>query len=235
VDCVAKESVMMKIPVVLQVGVVMSSVWFGDVKAVAQSTDVTVAIVTRAAAGPDDVAAVLPDQQVVLPLGDVVVELWAQTLDPKGLTQVSADLGFPQSAFTVTSVTHTPQFLLFVMDTIDNANGVVDDLSGAVSPAFPACSGHVGTSPERVRVAIIRMQATEAGLRTFTVGPTNNPVYVNANCGSLDPPAVTFLGASVTIGSSGGPVPASSSWGLVVLGLLLLIFGTACIPRSHAS
>lgn len=225
----------MKIPFVLSVNLVVVCISLGGVEVMAQSTDVTIALVTRVAVGPDDTVTVLPDQQTDFPLGDMVVEIWAQTLAPNGLSQVSVDFSFPQNAFTVTSVTHTSQFSLFAVDSIDNVNGIVDDLSGSVPPTIPACGGHVGTSPEWARVAIISMQAFENSSTDFVIGPTNNLVFVNANCGSIEPPVVTFLGASVTIGTGGVQVPTASSWGLLAMALLLLILGTARIRRNHAS
>lgn len=221
----------MKISFALSVRLVVVCISLGGVEVLAQSTDVTIALVTRTSAGPDDVTVVLPDQQTDFPLGDMVVEVWAQTMAPVGLAQVSVDFSFPQGVFTVTSVTHTTQFSLFAVDTIDNVNGLVDDLSGSVPPTIPACGGHVGASPEWARVAIIDMQATEIGLTDFVIGPTNNIVFVNANCGSIDPPVVTFLGASVAIGLDGVQVPTASSWGLLAMALLLLIFGTARMRR----
>lgn len=225
---------MLKKPSAFAVGLTALCMSFGGGDAAAQGTDVTIALVPRAVSSPDDIAAVLPEAETVLPVGGIVVEVWAQTLALDGLAQASVDFGFASGAFTVTSVTHTPVFSLFAVHTIDNTNGIVDDLSGAVPPALPACSAKVGAAPQWARLAIIGLEANTIGVSDFTVGPTNNLVFVNANCGLLDAPTVTFLGASVTVESSGPLVPSASSWGLLTLALLLLTVGTTRIRRTRA-
>lgn len=222
----------MRMPLVLQVGLVVLCFSWSGMDVAAQSTDVTVAIVPRAVASPNDVAAALPDSLTQFPQGHMVVEVWAQTLAPEGLVQVSVDFSYPANSFTVTSVTHSSIFSLFTVDTLDTINGIVDDLSGSVPPAVPACSGQVGAAPQWARVAIIDMQAFADGPADLVVGPANNVVFVVANCGSITPPPVTFVSASITVGSTGAPIPTVSSWGLLVMTLLSLIAGSIQIRRK---
>jgi len=225
----------MKTSLLLPIGLVVLCMSLGSGVVAAQGTDVTVAIIPLAVTGPDDFANTLPVAQTDFPFGDMVVEVWAQTMAPAGLAQVSIDFGFPPSAFTVTSLTRTPTFSTFPNGTIDNVIGVIDDLSGSVLPVVPACGGQVGATPQWARVAVINMQAIAGGSRDLLVGPTNTLVFVNGNCGSLSAPVVTFIGATVTINSAPLPIPTLSSWGMLVITLLMFAVGTLVFSRRATS
>jgi len=226
---------MVKKSFTIPVGLMAVCLLFGGARAAAQTTDVTVALVPMAAASASDSAAALPAAQTTFPVGsNMVVEVWAQTQSPAGLSQVSIDLNYSPTAFTVLSVTHTATFSLFAGDTVNNAVGLVDDLSGSVPPAAPACGGQVGAAPQWARVAVIDLQANTLGTENLVAGPSNSAVLVNANCGLLSPPAVSFQNATVTIEAAGPLVPAVLTWGLLVMTILSLVIGSVRIRQSRS-
>ncbi|MFQ5463651.1 MAG: cohesin domain-containing protein, partial [Phycisphaerae bacterium] len=172
------------------------------------------------------------DTSTTLPLSDAtafvagetfLVEVWAQTTHPSGLSAVSLDIQFDPLEVAVV-LPGTPPFsagifhgLLFTgltNGTADNVAGIVDDLSGSYVPGAGCAASPVGDGPINwVRVAIVEMQALVDGSPMIAPGPTGNPVFGTAACGlanspesditytMINPPSVDFH-LNVAAGSS---------------------------------
>jgi len=185
------------------------------------SAQVTIELVPLGTPGPDDQVAIMPMPDATLTVGDTVfVEIWAQTTDANGLSQVTTDLDFDPSLLSGVQVTHTALFNIFpcgaIADScggIDNVSGVIDNISGSHLSA--ACVDQVGVAPNWARVAIIEMAATAAGSTLLQSGDAKDPAYVVSNCGSLDPPVLQFGSATVAIAETvpGAPVPVDNANG----------------------
>ncbi|MCH8852622.1 MAG: hypothetical protein IID41_08185 [Planctomycetes bacterium] len=117
----------------------------------------TIELVTLAAASPDDQVSILPTSQSVFAPGTTFfVEVWAQTTDSNGLSSVSIDSTYNTNFVSAVGITHTSLFSELQHGIIDDASGIVDDLSGS---HLAACSDQVAVAPNWGRVAIIEMAA----------------------------------------------------------------------------
>lgn len=205
------------------------------------SADVTIELVPLSAPGPvgQDQAAALPVPETAIPVGGTTfVEIWAQTTDANGLAQVTTDLSFDPSLLSGVNVTHTALFSVFpcgaagdpfpCVGGIDNVAGVIDNISG--SHLSGMCADQVGVAPNWARVAIVEMAGTAEGFALLQSSDANDPTFVVSNCGSLIPPAVQFGSTIITIGQ---PVPTVSTWGMIVMTLLLLTGGTLVFRNAE--
>lgn len=191
----------------------------------------TIELVTLAAAGPDDSVAILPTSEGALEPGSTFfVEVWAQTTNSNGLSSVSIDITYSTSLASAVSITHTSLFFELQHGVIDDANGLVDDLSGS---HLGACSDQVAVAPNWGRVAIIEMTADAEGFLTIRSSETSSIVYGTAICsvGDVDPANITYGAANVTIGDPS--IPAVCAWGLIVMSLLVLTVGTLAFTRRR--
>ncbi|MFQ5462536.1 MAG: hypothetical protein ACE5E5_07910 [Phycisphaerae bacterium] len=195
----------------------------GAAPAYAGGSSVAVALVPRSAAGPVDQTAALPQPETAWAPGSaLVIEVWAQTVDPNGLSSVSIDVAFGTN-LSVTGVTPTALFSELTHALVDNAVGLIDDLSGShLSP----CTDQIGIAPQWARVAIVDLSANVAGVATVQALPADSMVYGTAVCGvgDVNPASITFGQATLLIGDVA--IPALSDWGLVVMIGLLLVAAT---------
>lgn len=189
----------------------------------------TVALVPLTAAGPDDRLSALPTAEHYAALGGTfIVEVWAQTADPAGLSSVSTDIAF-DTTVSVNSVTHTALFSELGHDIIDNPAGRIDDLSGS---HLGPCTDLVGVAPEWARVAIIEMAADSPGLVTIASSDPGSLIYGTAVCGvgDLDPATISYGSDFVAVGQV--PVPAVTTWGLAAMTLLVAVAATLAFRRD---
>jgi len=155
-----------------------------------------VALVSLASPSASDTASVLPVSQTKFKAGDTfVVEMWAQTTASTGFSQVSSDIMFDPSVLSAISITPTATFGLFTNGTINNAVGLLDDVSGSVTVAIPPCSASVG-SGTWARVAIIDMSADSIGPFSIVPMDTGSPIWVIAQCASFTLPAAAYQGVA---------------------------------------
>lgn len=186
-------------------------------------------LVALRAPSSEDVTATLPTPMVDIgAFATFYVELWARTSEPDGLSQVSADISFDPAMVSVNGITHTDVFSLWPTGTIDNGNGLVDDLSGSHPPAI-LCGDAVGFAPNWARAAVIEMQGLSPGAAQIQTGPTGDGVHFVAICGSAEAPLVAYEGVSFEVGQ---PVPAVSQWGAIVMSLLSLSAGTVILKQQ---
>lgn len=171
-----------------------------------RAANVDIALVVRHAPGANDQENVLPASE--LPVGGgptFFVELWAQTSDPNGLSQVSADIVFDPASLNVVGVDHTVLFDFFPCGApadscsggIDNIAGLIDNLSG--SHFSPGCLDPVGVQGTWARVAIIEMAATAGGSTIIQSSDANSPAFVVSTCGSAGTPVVQFGSVEVAV------------------------------------
>ncbi len=160
--------------------------------------------------------------------GSFVVEVWAQTDDPQGLSSVSTTIQFTQSVAMVSGVTHTTLFSQLTGSDVDNVAGTIVGLTGS---HLSTCADQVGVTPMWGRVAILDMQAIGSGTLVVASADTGLLAFGTAICGVGDllPSQVTYGSAALTV--AGAPIPTVSEWGLVVLTLMLMSAGTVAILR----
>ena len=83
--------------------------------------------------------------------------------------------------------------------------------------------------------ACARLFAGEGAL-LLESAPTGSPAFGIAICavGDIDPAEVSF--GTINLHITEGDIPTVSEWGLLVMGLLVLVAGTLVMPRarSHA-
>ncbi len=165
---------------------------------------VTIRPVTLPAAGASNTAATLPTSQTqYLPGQNFVVELWAQTTEPNGLSSVTVDLNFVNTVVTAQTITHTALFNAAGLNsgTINNPSGLVDDLGGSHSAASPPCSDQVGLT-NWARVAVVDMQALANGTSAIQSADTASLILGIAICnefGNVVPADVDFGQVTVTV------------------------------------
>lgn len=189
----------------------------------------TVRIVALDSPSGNEESTTLPVSQLAFAVGQTFyLELWAQTPEPAGFTQVSADIGFDPNVINVLSIAVTSLFSFGASGTIDNVSGLLDNVSGAHPPVIPACSDAVGTAPQWAKVATIEAATVAAGFGSVQTGPAGDGIHFVAICAELTEPAVDFGFVQLTIGSA---IPAASAWGLAVMGLLVTVTATLCLRR----
>lgn len=187
-------------PLVFWIAFVFGSAPGREVDAAPSAAAATVALVALDTPGPGGDVGPLPSSIATVPFGGTFfLEVWAQTTSANGLAQVSADIAFDPAAAEAVAIVHTAPFDLFRAGTIDNAVGLLDDVSGSHSPDTPPCSDGLGASPLWARLAIIEMRAEAAGLASFVPGASGSPIFVVSECGSFEVPSVGYVGASVRI------------------------------------
>lgn len=195
----------------------------------ASAATASVRLVTLETPGTVDEVGTLPTSQTVFNQGDIVfVELWGQTPEPDGFTQISADINFDQLVLEAVSITPTALFNFGPSGTISNESGVVDNLSGAHPPVIPACSDQVGVAPTWARVAIVEMRIIGSGSTSLVATAAQDGIHFVAICGQLLEPTVDFLGAELAIAPA---VPAITNAGVIVLGILFLAAGANRLKR----
>lgn len=178
-----------------------------------------------------DTTVTVPTSQPAFALGSsIFLEVWVQTSNPNGVSSASLDLLFNSSLTTAVSVAHSSLFSALTHVSIVNPSGVVDDLSGS---HLGPCTDAVAVAPNWVRVAMIEFTADANGLLTIQAVATGSPVYGTALCGLGDvaPANVSFDSVSVSIGDAA--IPATSTWGLIVMSLSVLAVGTV-VARTKA-
>lgn len=193
-------------------------------------TVAVIELVPQLAASADDVTMTLPTALTQVEVGDsFVIEVWAQTLEPQGLSSVSTSIGYDSTLAEVTNVTHTALFSELNNAEIDNSLGLIANLSGS---HLSTCVDQVGVAPQWARVAVIAVQATASGSLVMQAGDTGSLTFGTAICGVGDlPPAQIAYGmASVTIVDA--PIPAVSTWGLIVTALLIMAAGSIMIDQK---
>ena len=188
-------------------------------------------VILSAPSGSDTGSSLPVSQSVAAPGSTFFVEVWAQTTHPNGLTSVSLDIAFDSTLATGVSITHTALFSELQNGTIDNPSGLVDDLSGS---HLGPCADAVGVSPNWARVAVMETSALGEGTLLLVSAPTGSPAFGTAICavGDIDPAEVSF--GEITLHIIGGDIPAVSEWGLLVMGLLVLVAGTLVMPRVRS-
>jgi hypothetical protein len=146
-----------------------------------------------------DTAATVPASATYM-LNDTVfvVEVWAQTSSPSGLSSVSTDVTFTTALADVTSITHTAAFNVLTHGTIDNVGGIINDFSGS---HLGACTDAVGAAPNWARAAVLNVTPSVNGTLVFQSGPTGSAVYGTAVCGvgDLADASITFGSVTVTL------------------------------------
>lgn len=182
--------------------------------------------------GSDTAASLPPTQSTVAPGASFFVEIWAQTTHSNGLTSVSLDLVYDGSLVDGIGITHTALFPELHSGTIDNPSGLVDDLSGS---HLGPCTDEVGVSPNWARVAVIEMSPLGEGALLLESAPTGSPALGAAVCafGDIDPVGVSF--GTISLYITDDEIPAVSEWGLLVMGLLVLVAGTLVMPRVRGN
>jgi hypothetical protein len=159
-----------------------------------------IVLVPVATPGAGDESASLPAALTTAAVGSTFfVELWAQTADLNGFSQVTADLSFDPALLSATGITHTALYPLFTNGTIDNGAGTIDNLSGSHPAVSPPCSDQVGFVPTWSRVAIVEMTALDVGTSALGNGPSDDLIFVVAHCGTFGAPDVNYTGASIDI------------------------------------
>jgi len=95
------------------------------------------------------------------------------------------------------------------------------------------CVDQVGFAPTWARVAVIDMQAIASGSLVVASADTGMLALGTAICGvgDLTPSDVSYGSATLLI--TGDAIPATSEWGVALMGLLLLIAGTLAITRQR--
>jgi hypothetical protein len=211
---------------------VVATVFTSAQPAYAGGGTVDVALVPRLAAGAVDQASTLPAAETaVMPGSTFVVEIWAQTIDPNGLSSISLDVVFSPNV-SVTGVTHTTVFSALSNAVIDNPGGTIDDLSGS---HLAPCTDQIGIDPQWARVAILDLSADAAGVAVVQSSSANSMVYGTAVCGvgDINPASITFGQASLLVGDLA--VPTVSEWGFMVMWLLSLTAATMVWTRRKAA
>lgn len=199
--------------------------------AVAQ-TVATVELVPVSTAGPSDTSTTLPTPLTLVgPGGSFILEVWARTDNPQGLSSVSTTVQFDPTLAIVSVVTHTALFPELPSGSVDNAAGFVAGLSGS---HLSSCVDQVGVTPTWARVALLDMQATGSGSLVIQSADTGQPALGTAICGVGDllPSQVAYGSATLTV--TAPPIPTVSQWGLLVLVLLVLIIGSVTIMRQSS-
>jgi len=174
-----------------------------------------------------DTTSTVPTSQPAFALGSsIFLEVWVRTTNTNGLSSASLDLLFNSSTATAVSVTPSSIFSMLTHSSIDNPSGVIDDLSGSY---LGPCTDAIGVTPIWARVAVVEFTADTDGLLTIQAAAAGSPVYGTAICGlgDVDPVNIAFDSVTVTVGDPG--IPTASTWGLLIMGLLLLLAGTSVI------
>ncbi len=205
---------------------VLVAVASGGTAAGAGEPAVSIELVVLGIPSPADELEALPLPQAEIELGEpCYVELWARTIDPRGLAQVTVDILFDASLASVIGITHTPLFDLFPHGMIDNVSGIVDELSGSHAPGGSGCSDEVGVAGW-ARVAVMEMSANAPGTLTIQSTDADSMVYFVGVCGSLEEPTVAYGAAEVAIGAGVPALRVRGSWAmllfLAVAGILVL-------------
>jgi len=189
-----------------------------------------VELVPLQVAGPTDTTTTLPTPVTqVVPGDSFALEVWARTDDAQGLSSVSMNIQFSPAVAVVNTVTHSTIFSELQGGTVDNVAGTVAGLTGS---HLSSCADQVGVAPTWARVAVLDMQAVGAGSLVVTSGDTGVLALGTAVCGFGDllPAQVSYGVATLPVSTT--PIPTVSTWGLVVLSLLLLAAGTVvALPR----
>lgn len=191
---------------------------------------VDIELVALSAPGGSDVVPMLPISESAVAAGSTFfVEVWTQTTHANGLASVSFDMAFDSTLATGVGVTHTALFFELQNGTIDNPSGLVNDVSGS---HLGPCTDEVGVPPNWARVAVIEMSALGGGTLVVQSASTGSAAFGTAICavGDVDPADASFGGTSLQI--IDGDIPAVTEWGLLVMGLLVLVAGTLVISRA---
>lgn len=169
----------------------------------APTSVVDIELIPLSLASPTDTSPLLPTAQPNIRVGEAfVVEVWAQTVRPNGFGSVSADLTYNGSRTPVTNIVHTSTFNTFPSGSFNNGLGVINDLSGSHPVVVPPCSDLVGAQPSWARVAILQMNASTLGSSLIASGPTGNPIYGTATCGTVgdvDPADISYGSVLVNV------------------------------------
>ncbi len=168
---------------------------------------VAVEVLALPAASINEEMTALPPSQTLFALGDTFyLEVWAQTTEPNGFATVGVDLTFDPSFTTAGIVTHSSILGLFTHGVVDNALGLVDDLSGGHPPATPPCVDQVGFAPKWALLASVEVTADLVGTATFQSLDTASGIWVTSICGTSVLPTVTYGGTSITIAQCGNGI-----------------------------
>lgn len=188
-------------------------------------------LTARSAPSGFDTSMTVPASQSNFPLeSSIFLEIWIQTTDPGGLSSASLDLSFDPTLVTGLGITPTAVFSELLNGTLDNGVGLIDDLSGS---HLGPCTDAVAVSPNWARLAVVEFSANNDGMVLFGGAPTGSVVYGTAICGAgdIDPATITFDSLAVAVGNAG--IPAASTWGLIVLSVLIMTAGTLAIGRRR--
>ena len=141
------------------------------------------------------------------------LEMWAQTTHASGLSAVFTDIDYDPCVVTAEEIFHTGAFYVSGLEgeggTIDNANGVIDNVGGPHLDSL--CATGFGVAPNWVRVAYIEFTADAHGTPLFTSRNTNSS-YDNAICGTLgvtDQDRVSYGELAVQAGAESGDLVLS--------------------------
>lgn len=184
-----------------------------------------------APSGSDVASTVPPSQNSFALTSSIFLEVWAQTSNSNGVSSASVDLLFNSSLTTAVSVTHSSTFSALTHSAIDNPSGVVDDLSGS---HLGPCTDAIAVAPNWSRVAVVEFTADAEGPLSIQAVATGSQVYGTALCGlgDVDPANIGFDSVTATVGDAA--IPATSTWGLVTMSLLILVAGTIAFRRIGA-
>jgi len=208
------------------------TVAFLVIASVARGAVVDFQLTASTAPSGSDVASTVPASQTSFALASsFFLEVWVQTSNSNGVSSASLDLLFNSSTATAVSVTHSSIFSALTRSSINNPSGVVDDLSGSY---LGPCTDAIAVAPNWARVAVIEFTAAADGPLTIQAVAAGSPVYGTAICGLGDviPANIGFDSVVVKIGEA--TIPAASTWGLVVMSLLILVAGTIALRRVGA-
>ncbi|MFQ5494142.1 MAG: hypothetical protein ACE5EX_02070, partial [Phycisphaerae bacterium] len=151
---------------------------------------VTVRLVLKNALvfGPDEITVAPTSDTTSFTAGAIFyLEVWAQTTHPTGLASVSLDITFDPAQVIGTGLTDfffnggifhgLSLFNSLTNGTVDNATGLVDDLSGSYLPTSGCTLDSTGVAPVWSRVAVLEMQAVVSTCPTFVATTANSAVF----------------------------------------------------------
>ena len=189
--------------------------WFAC-QASAETAEILLVTKTNFNWGPYESATEPVSDTTVFAAGETFyVEVWAQTSHSSGLTAVSLDITYaPLEASVITSggsgwmtggLYRPPLYFASLPNgTVDNVNGLVDDLSGVYLPAGGCAAAPVGNAPNWVLVVILEMRAEADGAPVILGSDTGNPAFGTAPCGEsdLDPADIHYTGINESSGAT---------------------------------
>ena len=206
----------------------MAMVWIPLIVSTAAASTGEVRPIAVSTPSGSDAATSLPASQSYFGAGATFyVEIWAQTTHPNGLSSISLDLTYNANLATAEAITHSSLFSELTSGAIDNEAGVLNDLSGS---HLGPCTDAVGAAPNWARLAVVQLTAIASEGLVLESRPTGSPVYGTAICGigDIDPAQIEFGQSAVGLGD----VPALSEWGMIVLGLLILVAGSILLRAN---